>query len=279
MGLEIRSLPVDGHGMRTELLGSPGLACVRAVYVTPSHQFPLGGILPAGRRAELIRFAREHGAYIIEDDYDSEFRYSGAPIAPMRSMDSERVIYTGTFSKTLFPALRIGFVILPEALQRDWLLRRTHADNRNTPFEQAALAEMLRTRKFDRHVQRMRRLYGQRREVLLQALQEEFGESCQPLGDAAGLHVAVQFPGMRFDEGFSQRAKAAGIRVAPAENYALRKREHSDKLILGFGHMEADVIRKSVAQLYEFMGGDPAPESSIIPPDTGKKDDLPDPAS
>jgi GntR family transcriptional regulator/MocR family aminotransferase len=155
-GLKVIGLPVDDHGIRTELLGGMDLSSVRAVYVTPSHQFPLGGILPAGRRAELIKRARDNGFYIIEDDYDSEFRYAGAPVAPLRTMDTERAIYTGTFSKTMFPALRIGFVILPETLREQWLTRRTHTDNRNTPFEQAALAEMLRSRKFDRHVHRMR---------------------------------------------------------------------------------------------------------------------------
>ena len=103
-------VPVDAHGLQTEYLNGKQ-AC--AIYVTPSHQFPLGGILPAGRRATLIRFARENGVYIIEDDYDSEFRYCGEPVAPLYAMDPQQVIYVGTFSKVLFPALRIGYVVLP----------------------------------------------------------------------------------------------------------------------------------------------------------------------
>ena len=124
-------------GFRTELL--TGDERVKMIYVTPSHQFPLGGILPAPRRAALIRYARENNAYIVEDDYDSEFRYSGSPVAPLYSLDPQCVIYVGTFSKTAFPALRVGFVILPHELQRRWCELRTHHDVQNPPFEQAAL--------------------------------------------------------------------------------------------------------------------------------------------
>lgn len=159
-GGHIRPVPVDHQGLQTENLHGKQ-AC--AVYVTPSHQFPLGGILPAGRRTELIRFARENDLYLIEDDYDSEFRYSGPPVAPLCSMDPARVIYVGTFSKILFPALRIGYVILPPDLHSSWRQLRTYADVQNPPFEQAALAEYLRTRKLDRHVREMRRIYGHRR--------------------------------------------------------------------------------------------------------------------
>ena len=105
--------------------------------MTPSHQFPLGGILPAARRASLVRYAREHDAYLIEDDYDSEFRYCGEPVAPLYSMDPGRVIYVGTFSKSVYPALRIGYVILPGRLQQQWIRLRTYADVQNPILEQA----------------------------------------------------------------------------------------------------------------------------------------------
>lgn len=252
-GIPVLGLPVDGHGARTDLLGSMDLSAVSAIYVTPSHQFPMGGILPAGRRAELIRLAREHNLYIIEDDYDSEFRYSGAPVAPLRSADPERVIYTGTFSKTLFPAIRIGFVILPAALQSQWLRRRRYADIQSPPFGQAALAEMLRTRKFDRHVQRMRRLYSRRREALLRALDERFRGRCEAVGDAAGLHVAVRFHGRRFGREFVALAKRQGVYAVPAERYAIHKGLHEDMLILGFGHLNEAEIKTGVDVLYRLI--------------------------
>jgi GntR family transcriptional regulator/MocR family aminotransferase len=212
------------------------------VYVTPSHQFPLGGILPAARRAALIRYAREKEVYIIEDDYDSEFRYCGEPVAPLYALDPQRVIYVGTFSKTLFPALRIGFVLLPRILQKRWRTLRTHADVQNPVFEQAALAMLLRTRKLDRHIQKMRRVYGQRRQALLDALKESFGNGFIPWGDAAGLHLAVQFPGMCFDDAFHKACQDQSIYVTPVDRHCIIKGCHSDKLLLGYGHLTPEMI-------------------------------------
>ena len=252
-GYEVRPVPADEHGLRTSLLEGFDTGDIRAIYVTPSHQFPLGGILPASRRAELIRFARMRGLYVIEDDYDSEFRYAGAPVAPLRSMDGDRVVYVGTFSKTLFPALRIGYAVLPEALQKHWLTGRAYTDIQNPPFEQAALAEFLRTRRFDRHVQRMRRRYGLRRDALLQALEDDLPGKWKPVGDAAGLHVAVQFPGMRFGADFMKQAREAGIRAMPVEAYAIKINDHQDKLVLGFGHMEPEEIIGAVRLLRDFL--------------------------
>lgn len=244
---KIRPVPVDKFGIQTGFLESPG-AC--AVYVTPSHQFPLGGILPASRRAELIRFAREKDLYLIEDDYDSEFRYHGPPVAPLCSMDPERVIYVGTFSKILFPALRIGYVILPRQLHSHWRHLRTHADVQNTPFEQAALSEFLRTRKLDRHVQQMRRVYGQRRKIMLKKLEDVFGKTWRPWGDAAGLHLVLQFPGMHFSQEFVNNCKKGGVFVTPVEYHSINKGLHFDKLLLGYGHLDADEINKGVLLLH-----------------------------
>ncbi|MDF2569752.1 MAG: transcriptional regulator with domain and aminotransferase domain [Sporomusa sp.] len=249
-GFKVRPIPVDNQGIQTQQLTADD-AC--AVYVTPSHQFPLGGILPAGRRAELIRFARENDLYLIEDDYDSEFRYNGTPVAPLCSMDPERVIYVGTFSKILFPALRIGYVILPSKLQTQWQHLRTHTDVQNPLFEQAALAEYLRTRKFDRHIQKMRRLYGQRRQILIQTLTEVFGQTWSALGDAAGLHIALEFPGQNFDQGFIQHCKKSGIFITPVEYHTICKGTHPDKLLLGYGHLEAEEIRKGIILLHEHI--------------------------
>ena len=242
----LRPVPVDCHGLRTDSLNGYGAS---AVYVTPSHQFPLGGILPAQRRAALVRFARERDLYIIEDDYDGEFRFTGAPVAPLYSLDPQRVIYVGTFSKILFPALRIGYAVLPEALHERWRFLRTHADVQNPPFEQAALAEFLRARKLDRHVQKMRKVYRQRREVLLQALKETFGDSWQPWGDAAGLHIAVAFSGRRFDQAYIALCQQHRVRAIPVEHHSIQKGVHLDKLLLGYGHLQPTQIRDGVELL------------------------------
>jgi GntR family transcriptional regulator / MocR family aminotransferase len=249
-GCEVQPIPVDENGIQPEYLNGTD---VRAVYVTPSHQFPLGGILPAGRRAELIRFAKKNGIYLVEDDYDSEFRYVGEPVAPLYAMDPKKVIYVGTFSKVLFPAIRIGYVILPRELQQGWCELRTHTDVQNSPFEQAALAEFLRSRKFDRHIRNMCKLYGKRRKVLLEALKEVFGDAWRVWGDSAGLHLAVEFPGMRFDEPFLKRCADFGIRVSTVEQHSIQKGRHLDKLLLGYGHMEPNEIQGGVSRLHSVI--------------------------
>ncbi|KIL39965.1 GntR family transcriptional regulator [Gordoniibacillus kamchatkensis] len=243
-------IPVDAMGLLPEYLDGKR-AC--AVYVTPSHQFPLGGILPASRRAALIRYARETGSYIVEDDYDSEFRYYGDPVAPLYAMDPERVIYVGTFSKVLFPALRIGYAIVPDKLHGRWRQLRTHTDVQNPPFEQAIVAEFLHSRKFDRHIGKMKKLYRERRHALLTALKECFGDAWRPWGDAAGLHLAVEFPGMSFDDAFAQCGRQNGIRITPVEYHCIRKGAHVDKLLFGYGHLEPDEIDKGIVLLRDFM--------------------------
>jgi len=250
-GCTILPIPADDEGIQTEQLSKCG--CIGPIYVTPSHQFPLGGILSASRRAALIRFAREKDLYIIEDDYDSEFRYSGEPVAPLYSMDAQRVIYVGTFSKTVFPALRVGYVILPGQLQTRWRNLRTHTDVQNPPFEQAALTEFMRTRKFDRHVQKMRRIYGMRRRVLFESLEEVFGSRWAAYGDCAGLHVAVDFPGMRFDEAFKRECLQKGLYLTPVESHCIEKGRHQSKLLIGYGHLEPDEIRKGIILLSEII--------------------------
>ncbi|MCO5387534.1 PLP-dependent aminotransferase family protein [Desulfosporosinus sp.] len=250
-GCSIIPIPVDAEGMQTDYLSKCG--STGPIYVTPSHQFPLGGILPASRRAALIRFAREKDLYIIEDDYDSEFRYSGEPIAPLYTLDPQRVIYVGTFSKAVFPALRIGYVILPYQLQERWRDLRTHTDVQNPIFEQAALAEFLRTRKLDRHVQKMRKIYGRRRQVLLDSLAETFGSEWIAYGDSAGLHVAIDFPGRRFDEAFKSSCLKNGIYITPVESHCLEKGRHQSKLLMGYGHLEPDVIRNGVGLLSDII--------------------------
>jgi len=243
-------LPVDGQGAEVESLnGKP----ISAVYVTPSHQFPLGGILPAGRRAALLRLATANDFYIMEDDYDSEFRYSGSPVSPIYAMDPARVIYIGTFSKTLFPALRIGFVVLPKPLQGKWKHHRHYLDVQNPVMEQATLAEFLRRRKLDRHTQHMRRVYSEKRKVLLRSIEDNFGDSACPWGDASGLHLALQFPGVVFGEQFTQDSSEMGLRVIPLTRYCPAQNEHQDKLLIGYGHLSHSQIQGGIQALHQLM--------------------------
>jgi GntR family transcriptional regulator/MocR family aminotransferase len=245
-GFPLFWLPVDEQGADVAALHSQSIA---AVYVTPSHQFPLGGILPARRRAALIRLAQDNDFYILEDDYDSEFRYGGAPISPLYAMDSAHVVYVGTFSKTLFPALRLGFAVVPRALQAQWKHCRNYMDVQNPVLEQAALTTFLKTRKMDRHIQRMRRAYGEKRETLLEALAAAFGDSVRPWGDDSGLHMALQFPGMRFSRHFTDKCREKSIQIATLNEYCHTPNEHQDKLLIGYGHLSAGQIQQGVLAL------------------------------
>ena len=249
-GCSIEPIPVDEHGIQTEWLNKTK---VRAVYTTPSHQFPLGGILPAVRRAALVRYAKANEAYLVEDDYDSEFRYLGDPIAPLYAMAPNKVIYIGTFSKTLFPAIRIGYVILPRELQAAWCELRLHTDVQNTPFEQAALAEFLHTRKFDRHIRSMKKLYGERRMVLLEALKFNFANTWRSWGDAAGLHLAIEFQKENFDVDFFKRCKKKGLKITSVDYHGIQKGRHLNKLLLGYGHLESEEIQKGIEILHSVM--------------------------
>lgn len=261
-GFKYRPAPVDEHGLVVE--GAEALfrhgsgdgdgGGISAVYVTPSHQFPLGGILPASRRIALLRLARENSFYVIEDDYDCEFRYGGAPITPLYALDPERVIYVGTFSKSVFPSLRLGFAILPEPLHRRWRFLRMYADVQCPIVEQAALAEFLRTRKMDRHVSRLRKTYGRRREVLLEAVERRFGRAVLRVwGDNAGLHLALQFAEGRYGKDFSRKARKEGIRLSSVNPYSIARRDqHMDKLLLGYGHLEPEEIHSGIDRLHDF---------------------------
>ncbi len=250
-GCSITPIPADSHGMQTRYLPREGT--IGALYVTPSHQFPFGGVLPATRRAALVRYAQDHDAYIIEDDYDSEFRYSGEPISPLCSLDPQRVIYVGTFSKIIFPALRIGYAIIPQRLQEQWMSKRTYIDVQNPLLEQVVLAEFIRTRKLDRHLLKMKKHYGQRREALLRSLKDCFGDGWVAYGDAAGLHMTIDFPGTKFDDNLIRQLFERGIRVTPLERHCVQKGQHESKLVMGYGHLDPQEISKGVSYLSQVM--------------------------
>ncbi|MBS7526632.1 PLP-dependent aminotransferase family protein [Fusibacter paucivorans] len=249
-GSMIQWMTVTQSGIETTALKKVPIA---AVYTTPSHQFPLGGILQASTRAELIRLAAECDFYIIEDDYDSEYRYFGAPISPIYAMDASRVIYVGTFSKTLFPALRIGFAVIPKSLQTKWRHFRNYLDVQNPILEQMALAKFLNTRKMDKHIQHMRRIYAAKRQILLEAIEEQFDCQVLPWGDASGLHLALQFPGHAFNDHFIERCRMRGLFVQTVQQYCTSELQHQDKLLLGYGHLRETTIKEGIAVLKEMI--------------------------
>src|SRR5579864_1803923 len=179
-GTRLRPARIDGDGV---VIGDLGRRA-RAVYVTPSHQFPTGVSMSLARRLELIEWARSRRAAIIEDDYDSEYRYRGAPLPSLQGLaQGVPVIYIGTFSKVMFPGLRIGYVVAPPQLAARFVRAKWLADRQTAVLEQSALADFLREGHLDRHIRRMRRLYGLRREALLESLQRHFGDRAAAGGD------------------------------------------------------------------------------------------------
>lgn len=246
-GLALAPVPVDRHGLRVEALPESG-ECA-GIYVVPSHQFPLGGVLPIQRRLGLLDYARRKGALIVEDDYDSEFRYRGEPIQSLRHLAPEQVVYLGTFSKIFSPGLRLGFLIVPDHLRRRLCRLKQEINLRTPPLEQLALARFLADRSLDRHVFRMKRIYQARRRCLIEALRRSFGDRVRVAGEDAGLHLLAEFVDRRFRAKDFVRLAERGVRVDWVEDYACRKGRHRHRLVLGYGGLEPHEIETGVRRL------------------------------
>jgi GntR family transcriptional regulator/MocR family aminotransferase len=246
-GAKVVAVPVDGQGMRVDQL--PPHARPAFIYVTPSHQFPLGVTMPIQRRARLLEYARLHGAYVLEDDYDSEFRYDSPPVSSIQGLDPQRVIYVGTFSKTLCPALRIGYIVFPPELVSKGREVKWFTDLHNSSVEQLILARFLAEGHFVRHVHAMKKAHRALRKTLVAALEAGFADAADVLGSAAGLHLCARFRGVRFTPALLSRIEQAGVKVYPVEEHAIRKGTWADTLILGYGMLTPARIKEGVGLL------------------------------
>ena len=220
--------------MRVDALTKRG-GRVRAVYVTPSHQYPLGTAMTPARRRELLDWAHRHNAWVLEDDYDNEYRYVDRPIGAMQGMDEhDRVVYIGTFSNVLFPALRLGYLVVPPSLWQRFVDAREAFDLRTPTLYQLALAEFLREGHYARHVRRMRGVYRSRRNALLSGLDTHCREHLTIHNADAGLHVSMLLsPGVR-DEAVVRRMAGRGLK-AMALSACYTETEPQNGLLLGFG--------------------------------------------
>ena len=236
-------IPVDSRGMSVEALSQSGAG---VAYVTPSHQFPLGVTTPVGRRSELLRWAYEKpGRYLIEDDYDSEFRYATRPIPAMQGMDrGGRVIYMGTFSRTIAPSIRMAYLILPPGLLEVYRARFGHQSATVSRFEQETLRRFLTSGAYSRHLRRVGNLYRKRRDALVSAL-EGWG---QVRGADAGLHLLFTLPG-REEADLVTRAAQAGYRVRGLSEYCLREKPFLGTLVLGFAGLPQEQANRAVGDL------------------------------
>lgn len=239
------SVSVDGDGLNVAegIARSPQ---ARMVYLTPSHQFPLGVTLSLRRRLDLLSWAKDSNAYILEDDYDSEFRFAGRPLASLQGLDdSESVIYVGTFSKVLFPALRLGYLIVPPGLVDAFLAFRVSTDYHLPILEQAVLADFIAEGHFSRHIRRMRILYATRRAMLLDALQDT------PLeidASETGMHLVGWLPPNVPDTLAAQRAAEYQVKVLSVSTFAMET-ELRGGLVLGYAAVDEPEIRRGAEQL------------------------------
>lgn len=253
MDWEVLSMDMDESGMRADLLkkSNAGFA-----YIMPSHQYPTGIVMPAARRRELINWALGgENRYIIEDDYDSEFRYRGRPIPAMQGMGGEEcIIYTGTFSKAIAPAIRAGFMLLPERLMKKYEENLSYLSCTVPKHDQNILLRFLSQGYFERHLNKMRNLYKSKQEVLLEEL-ADFSRDFRIHGDQAGLHLIIESL-REEDRVLAARAMESGVRVYPISDFLIGKEEgcRRSELILGFAALSKEEIREGCRLLKAAWG-------------------------
>jgi GntR family transcriptional regulator / MocR family aminotransferase len=246
-GAQLTALPVDEAGLPVEQL--PDESRAKLLFVTPSNQFPRGGTMPLARRLALLDWARQHDALIVEDDYDGELRYDGQPLGALQGLDRDgRIVYLGTFSKVLFPALRLGYVVLPEALVRPFIQAKSLLDRGAPTLMQAAVADFMAEGHFERHLRQLRQTYGSRRAVLEAALRRELGDRVRWTAVPAGLHTMLHLPAHLDEAAFIRRAAAAGVVVYPGAVYYV-ERPSPPAVLLGFSGLSEADIEQGVAQL------------------------------
>ncbi|WP_130618816.1 PLP-dependent aminotransferase family protein [Dyella amyloliquefaciens] len=245
LGARVVPVRVDAEGLRVDLLPEQA----RLVYVTPSHQFPLGMPMSLERRLALLEWARRRGALIVEDDYDGEFRFEGRPVESLKSLDREGVVaYVGTFSKTLFPELRVGYVVPPASLAEAFLKAKQINDWHGCSLTQAALGRYLLDGEFGRHVRRVQKHYALRREALLKHLQGPLAPWLEPIAPVAGIHLAAFLRSGFMEADVIECARGASIGLyGIAGFYAGRQAKQG--LLFGYGDMPEKAIDTSLAML------------------------------
>jgi GntR family transcriptional regulator/MocR family aminotransferase len=253
-GAELVRVPVDDEGIDVRALGALR-SRVRAVCVTPSHQYPLGVSLTAARRLALLEWAAHRDAWIIEDDYDSEYRYVSRPLGALQGMDSHaRVVYLGTFSKVLFPSLRVGYMVVPPELRRKFVEARVAFDLFSPTLYQLALVDFLREGHFARHLRRMRSIYQRRRGALLAGLARQCGTRLIVHNADAGLHVTTLLAPRLRDREVIERMRAHGL-TASALSDCYSGPARRDGLLLGFGGFSEHRITRAASVLGETLNG------------------------
>jgi GntR family transcriptional regulator/MocR family aminotransferase len=247
-GLRLAPMPVDAEGVSIKAIRKNRHGA-RLLYVTPSHQFPLGITMSLARRLELLEWARQAKAWIIEDDCDGEYRYTGRPVPSLQGLDGgQRVIYTGTFSKVLFPSLRIGYLVAPPGLVDAFVKGRVMTDLHSATIPQAALADFIEEGHFVRHLRRMRKLYAERQASLLAAAKAELAGLLEIEEREAGMHLTAWLPRGVDDQAAARAAQAHNLIALPLSAFSLMPLERG-ALMLGFAAFSERELRAAVRRL------------------------------
>ena len=251
-GYPVASIPVDDQGIRVDELSATE---ADLVYVTPSHQFPLGNVMSANRKAQLLAWAagsREH--YILEDDYDSEFRYLGRPIPALQSRDPfEKVIYMGTLSKAIAPGIRLSYLVLPATLLERYRINAGFYFSTVSRIDQHVISQFILQGHFERHLNRMRTVYKAKHDLLLQCLKETGGRF-RIRGERAGLHLLLEFGkptplAARMERKWVEEAKKEGIRIYPLADYYIIEEIRKPTILLGFARLNYEQIEEGIKRL------------------------------
>ena len=247
-GLKCLHVPVDQGGMIVERLKGSNATLV---HISPSHHFPTGCVMPIARRSELLSWARESGAYVIEDDYDSEFRFDGRPIPTLVSLDGDRVIYMNTFTKTLAPSIRIAYAVLPMTLAERYGQKLSYYSGAVSSFEQYTLAAFIGEGYYERHVARMRNYYRQQRSKILTALaQSPLAKRASVEEHAAGLHFILRINGIKDEEKWLARLEGQGIRLLPVSAFCYeRKESYRHRFVIYY----SDIDPENLKEAFEIM--------------------------
>ncbi|MFD1735186.1 PLP-dependent aminotransferase family protein [Bacillus salitolerans] len=249
IGMSICPIPVEEDGLSIEQLLS---SKANIVYCTPSHQFPLGMIMPIHQRQQLIKWAYDVEGYIIEDDYDGEFRYEGRPIPALQGLDQQnRVIYLGTFSKSLVPSLRVNYLVLPPTLLAQYKESLSLMKQSVSKINQQTLALFMKEGHWEKHINKMRTLYRKKQQILIQSIQECFQREMIVRGEKSGLHIILQDQRNRDEQKLITKAMRNGIRVYETSQFYSKCKQEKTEILIGYGGVSLEEIQTGIRTLGE----------------------------
>lgn len=247
-GCSIEPIPLEKDGIDLSILHS---SKANLVYVTPSHQLPQGMILPIQKRLELLQWAEKNRGYILEDDYDSEFRYQGQPIPALKALDKkENVIYLGTFSKCFLPAARVSYLVLPPKLAETYKKKFHNYNQASSPIIQKALYLFMKSGDFERHIRRMKKVYQAKHQTLMKSLKEFFNDQIEVIGERSGLHVLMKVKG-RSEQQLIAQAMHHQVKVYSLSKFSYSSVTDCAMIMLGFGKLSEEEIAEGVRRLHK----------------------------